>query len=229
MAAGPEAAGPASTRTGREELHPQMNTNDLTTDSPIEKRQARENQWVKSFTARLGSDLAHHALEQTLVMVVAGEKLPYLCQIQEYHRDSPIAPAISSYETDLLISDESADGRWVPRVVVECKLGHISTHDALTYSAKAATHKNVHPYLRYGILVGDHKSQLPGRLIRHGAYFDFMVSWSGAEPGAEEWAGFCDLLGKEMAASRRLQELLTTNRSAGRKKISTLHRPLIVS
>jgi hypothetical protein len=51
------------------------------------------------------------------------------------------------YQTDLLISERLDDGEdWTPRVVVEFKLGSVTTHDALTYSAKAATHKNVHPY-----------------------------------------------------------------------------------
>jgi hypothetical protein len=199
-------------------------------DLPEEKkRQAREKQWVKSFTTRLRDGLTPHAEEKIRVEVEDGERLPYLCQIYEYSKDVPSIPAISRYETDLLIKDKYSNGTWIPRVVVECKLGRIHTHDALTYSAKAATHKNVHPYLRYGILVGGRKNQaLPGRLIRHGAYFDFMVSWRGAEPEPDEWKVFCELVGNELLASRKLQELLTTNRSASRKLITALHRPLVV-
>lgn len=201
-----------------------MNPNDILdqpADAPEEKRQAREKQWVKSVAARLREPLSRNATENARIEVADGQKLPYLCQVYEYGQDGAIAPSISRYETDLLIKDELANGSWIPRVVVECKLGHVSTHDALTYSAKAATHKHVHPYLRYGILVGDLKNQaLPGRLIRHGAYFDFMLSWAGAQPTDEEWKVFCQLVGEEILASRKLQELLTTNRSAARKKIA---------
>ena len=47
-------------------------------------------------------------------------------------------------------------------------MGGVTTHDALTYSTKAATHKHVHPYLRYGFLAGGIQT-IPGRLIKHGA------------------------------------------------------------
>ncbi|GAI54911.1 unnamed protein product, partial [marine sediment metagenome] len=57
---------------------------------------------------------------------------------------------------------------------IEGKINSVTTHGAITYSQKASTHKNVHPYLRYGILLGNRKHYpLPGRLFRHGAYFDF--------------------------------------------------------
>ena len=206
------------------------NFNVQESDIPEEKRPSREKEWVKSFVPRLNSDLTTYRSKESELVVSACQKLPYLCQIHEYEQDASNAPTISSYETDLLIKDQFPDGRWVPRVVVECKLGSVTTHDALTYSAKAATHKHVHPYLRYGILIGNHEKQaLPGRLIRHGAYFDFMLSWGAAEARPEEWARFCELVGKEVEASRRLQELLTESRSTTRKKITILHRPLLVS
>ncbi len=59
----------------------------------------------------------------------------------------------TEYQTDLLISDATEEA-WTPRVVVECKLGRVSTHDALTYSTKASTLQHPPPYLRYGILIG---------------------------------------------------------------------------
>ena len=104
--------------------------------------------------------------------------------------------------------------------------GGVTTHDALTYSTKASTHKHVHPYLRYGVLIGDFGSALPGRLIRHGAYFDFMMVWGGEEPTREEFSGLVKVLEAEIAASRTLQGLLTDTKSKSRKKFSILHRPL---
>jgi len=50
------------------------------------------------------------------------------------------------------------------------------------------------PYLRYGIFLGkrDHYP-LPGRLFRHGAHFDFMLSWRGYEPDPSEWKSLKDI------------------------------------
>jgi len=111
--------------------------------------------------------------------------------VAAYENLSPVETNSSGYETDLLLYDKAGGSRWVPRVVVECKLGGVTTHDALTYSAKAFTHKHVHPYLRYGILVGDFgESTVQGRLFRHGAYFDFMLTWASAEPSQEQWDDF---------------------------------------
>src|SRR5205823_863741 len=107
--------------------------------------------------------------------------------------------------------------------------GSVSTHDALTYSSKAATHKQVHPYLRYGFLAGEREHYaIPGRLVKHGAYFDFMVTWCASKPTKAESKAFCRLIIDEVKASRRLQDLLTTNRSAKRQKYHVLHRPLVL-
>lgn len=51
----------------------------------------------------------------------------------------------TKYETDIPVFDRFAEGSWIPRVVIECKLKDITTHDAITYGAKAATHRAVHP------------------------------------------------------------------------------------
>ena len=38
---------------------------------------------------------------------------------------------------------------------------------------------------------------------RHGAYFDFMMVWTGEEPNGEEWSELTDVLAKEVASSWR--------------------------
>jgi hypothetical protein len=53
----------------------------------------------------------------------------------------------------LLIAKRQSQDILVPRFEIELKPARISPHDAITYSQKAATHKSVHPYLRYGILL----------------------------------------------------------------------------
>ena len=59
-----------------------------------------------------------------------------------------------AYQADIVVTD---GGGKVPLVAVELKCGMGSgytTHDVLTYSAKADLHKELYPYLRYGIAVG---------------------------------------------------------------------------
>ena len=132
----------------------------------------------------------------------------------------------SSYETDILIYEKHHSGRWFPRVVIECKLAAVTTHDALTYSAKALTHKNVHPYLRYGILLGDWgHSPIPPRLVRHGTHFDFMATWFSKDANPSEWTQLVEVLQEEIGASRILQEMLSSRKRA-KARHSILHRPL---
>ena len=119
----------------------------------------------------------------------------------------------------MLIS-ELFDGGWIPRVVIECKIDAVTTHDALTYSAKAATHKHVHPYLRYGILIGEMHC-VPSRLVHHGTQFDFMAAWAGDKPASGELKAFIDVLREEVRASRLLEQLMKTH------KFKLLHRPFI--
>ena len=186
-----------------------------------------EKSWVHSLVPGLARALSSQSVPGVKVGVADGQRLPYACEIHEYNKDDSSVPDISRYETDLLIFDTLKDGKWIPRVVIEGKLGSISTHDALTYSAKAATHKHVHPYLRYGILIGEREHfAIPARLVKHGAYFDFMATWRAAKPTRAEWRDFCALVTEEIKASRKMQELLRTNRSAKRTKYAILHRPL---
>jgi hypothetical protein len=69
---------------------------------------------------------------------------------------------------------------------------------------------------------------VPVRLVKHGAYFDFMIAWRRAEPTDPEWRTFTKLLGDEITASRTLLELLSTGRARGRKKYHALHRPIVL-
>ncbi len=191
------------------------------------EKKLREQNWVKSQVEKLRQEIENNDTSFFAnVSVDAGRKLAYTHEIHAYRKDTVDREA-SSYETDMLFFDNLEEETWIPRLVVECKLGSVSTHDALTYSAKAATHKHVHPYLRYGILIGSRGNKaIPGRLFKHGAYFDFMATWEGAEPNSVEWNNFCALVRDEIEASRSMQELLTTSRSADRKKFQVIHRPL---
>ena len=184
-----------------------------------------ERQWVHSFVARLDGDLER--IRGTRVRATEATRLAYACEIQKYSADGTPEIETTRYETDILIADFYKDGSWVPRVVIECKLTNITSHDALTYSAKAATHRAVHPYLRYGFLAGNRKDYaIPPRLIRHGENFDFMLTWSGLKASPSEWRAFVALIKNEVKASRKLQTLLQENRSKGRRKFKQIHSSL---
>lgn len=181
-----------------------------------------EAEWVK----RVASELRGLELfNQGGLSLETGLKLAYGCEILSY--GSQPEPQNINFETDLAIIETIEVGRWKPRVVVEAKLGSITTHDAITYSQKAASHRAVHPYLRYGIMLGNRKdSPLPGRLYRHGAQFDFMISFRGIELMESEMAMFDELLQAEVQASKTLEKILYESRRKDRDQYTLLHRQL---
>lgn len=184
-----------------------------------------EREWVKTVVELLRGELR---LPRLSLEVSYRTRLPYAHEIIEYGKGMPSKHNTVAYETDILIAEVGTDV-WKPRIVIEGKLGRVSTHDAITYSEKASTHKKVHPYLRYGILLGNREHYpLPGRLFRHGAYFDFMLSWIKSNPSPSELALLLKLLRDELRASRNLEEILYRSRSRLRKRYTILHRPLIL-
>ncbi len=134
-----------------------------------------------------------------------------------------------TFQTDLAVIENLGEDIWKPRVIVEAKLGSITTHDAITYGHKASLHKAVFPYLRYGVLLGNRSHHpLPGRLYRHGSRFDFMISFIGLRPTPKEIKCFTDLLISEVAASRTLESVLYESRKKDRDHYTFLQRKLIV-
>lgn len=158
--------------------------------------------WVQHIASAVS---AQQSFSQVGLSLRTGLKLAYGCEIQSYGPE-PLPQSIS-FETDLAIIETIGEASWKPRVVVEAKLGSITTHDAITYSQKASSHRAVHPYLRYGIILGNREHYpLPGRLYRHGAQFDFMISFRGTDPDESEMAMFIELLQAEVTASRTLEK-----------------------
>ena len=109
----------------------------------------------------------------------------------------------SAFQTDLCIF-EKGENVSIPRVVMEFKT-HITTHDVLTYSAKATKHKQVYPYLRYGILASS-ETAVPGRLFTHNESLDFCATLSGLK-GKKLRDFFASLLAAEVESSRRLEAI----------------------
>lgn len=185
----------------------------------------REVEWVKTFSPTVEARLRAHNPQ---LSVLTGKKLPYANEIRSYVDAGIDKSDFMNYETDLLVTELTGDKKWIPRVIVEAKCGgSITTHDAITYSHKAFTHRQVHPYLRYGILIGEREHYpLPGRLFRHGTQFDFMLSWTGQSPSDQEMGDFVEILLKEVEASRVMEEIIFDSRRKDRKHYTVLHKEL---
>jgi hypothetical protein len=184
----------------------------------------REAEWVELVADRVRTGLAQseHSLK-----IKTQLKIPYGYEIRAY-REEPEAEAIS-FATDFSVIEELPDGSWQPRVVVEAKVNSITTYDAITYSRKAADHKSVFPYLRYGIMLGNRQHfPLPGRLYRHGTQFDFMISFRDHEPSAKELEAFNALLLEEVEASKALDNMIYESRKRDREHHTLFHRKLTV-
>ncbi len=182
-----------------------------------------EKSWSNSIVGKIQKAIDQY--EANLV-VKSGQRLPYAYEILKYAGQEPEVTK-TVYETDLLIYEQWPDQAWKPRLIIEVKINSVNTHDAITYSQKASAHKTVHPYLRYGILLGNRKHYaLPGRLFRHGAYFDFMLSWKKFNPSPDEFKDLIDLIRSEIKTSRNLEEIIFDSRNQNRKRYTFLHRPL---
>jgi hypothetical protein len=185
-----------------------------------------ERDWVNGLVDRFQSALHSEPGGDANIEVLTQFRLAYTNEIEQYTKDEPSEYRRAGYATDILVRDVNGDS-WVPRLVIETKLESLTTHDALTYSSKASTHKHVHPYLRYGILIGGWGDYaLPARLFRHGVHFDYMMTWRDYEPTHQEWNRWIQVVISEIHTSRKIQELLTTSRQAKKKSYFLAHRPL---
>jgi hypothetical protein len=116
----------------------------------------------------------------------------------------------SAFQTDICIC-ELLEGTEFPRVAIEFKEG-ITTHDVLTYSAKAGRHKRIYPCLRYGILATKVKS-IPSRFFIHNEHLDFFVAAEMYKTEAQIRLFAKRLIEKELQIPRTLEDI----HFAGRK------------
>lgn len=110
----------------------------------------------------------------------------------------------SAFQTDLCVFEAVEPGVEIPRVVMEFKTG-LTTHDVLTYSAKARRHKQIYPYLRYGV-VASSESRVPGRFFRHNEALDYCLAVAPYKDGHLH-ALLAEMFRDEVAASRQLEEI----------------------
>lgn len=121
--------------------------------------------------------------------------------------DSPRNPRRGSFafETDLLIKDNNG----IPLVVIELKYGGFSTHDIIIYSTKAVKHKEVYPYLRYGLVVGN-IDQITNKFFVHNVGFDFAMAF----PTDEKISILFLLIKEQIDSARQLFNIMQNERGA---------------
>ena len=182
----------------------------------------KENDWTKSICELLQKQ----GLGDNICVDVL-KKIPYAVEISSFNEEWEVDAESfgeTSFETDMVVYEKD-DGKIIPRVIIEAKVGAVTTHDAITYSHKAMYHKNVIPFVRYGIMLGARETYpLPGRLFRHGTNFDFLFSFTDYEPSEKEISTFIDMLKREITYSRQIEEILSNSRSRGRKRYFMLQK-----
>ena len=103
----------------------------------------------------------------------------------------------SGFQADIVIRDKKTR---VPLVVMEVKYGTFSTHDVITYSAKALRHKEIYPYLRYGFAIvgGKHINE---KFFWHNVGFDFAIAFGERPTGRAEVR---DVVKRQVGTARAL-------------------------
>ena len=135
----------------------------------------------------------------------------------------PIRGKGRGFEQDILVFEDASEGQTsvIPRIVAEVKFGAVTTHDVIVYSEKADRIRRVYPYVRYGFVLGGMKS-IPGRVLRLGQRFDFIVAVDRSLTTAVVNA-FASMMREEVEASVALSNALF-----GKSKPRLLRKMLLV-
>ena len=109
----------------------------------------------------------------------------------------------SAFQTDLSIWENiDSKGTKIPKVVLECKT-RLSSHDVMTYSYKAQKHKEIYPFLRYGLVIFG-KQSIPGRFFIHNIGFDFVLALKNMQVDDKQLK---DVIEEQLKMSKCLVEL----------------------
>lgn len=114
-----------------------------------------------------------------------------------------------AFQTDILIKNKK-----IPLVVAETKYGGFTTHDILTYSAKAIKHKEVYPYLRYGLIVG-REDRIERRFFIHNIGFDFAIAVKNIEDNNEQ-EELVEIIRNQIKAANELSKVFSGTRRVKR-------------
>lgn len=152
-------------------------------------------------------DKLHELLRKGLqdYEVTKGENLLYKLMIDPQGKIRPDPTTVTNpkrgqlaFQTDILVKKGK-----IPLVVIELKVGSFSTHDVLTYSTKAIKHKEVYPYLRYGLVIGE-KDKVDKRFFTHNMGFDFAMALDNLN-NAEE---LLEIIRTQLRASEDMLDIL---------------------
>ena len=130
----------------------------------------------------------------------------------------------TGFEQDVLIFEEKTDGNTsiIPRVIIEIKYAGVTTHDAIVYSYKAESIKRVYPIVRFGMVIGGFKT-IPGRLLRLGRQFDFIMAMEHPFVDAQV-DELRTIVTDELSISRSLGSVLR-----GKRKLRVLRKHLTIN
>jgi hypothetical protein len=109
-----------------------------------------------------------------------------------------------AFQTDLCIFLRKENDKKIPKIVIEFK-NALTTHDIITYSNKARRHKQVYPYLRYG-LISYNISTIPKRFFLHNESLDFYLALKDHSNNIE--VVLLDLIEKELEISSILESTI---------------------
>jgi hypothetical protein len=158
------------------------------------KKMSEEKQFVDLMKTELKNSLPG-------CVITSGESLIYKFFIDAQGRLQPQTiqkpkRGHLAFQTDLMVKKINPP---VPLVVIEVKFGRFTTHDVLTYSAKATRHKEIYPYLRYGLIVGGVK-KIQHRFFTHNSGFDFAVAIEKSENLSE----VTEIVKQQLQAAERM-------------------------
>ena len=169
--------------------------------------------------SRLGADYEVET-RRSLLYVIAFDDDGHLRPGFESMRE-PVRGGGTGFEQDLLIFNrvDGAETTIIPRVVIELKFGRVTTHDTIVYSEKARRIKAIYPFVRYGLVLGEH-AKIPARVLRLGSEFDFILAVE-ASPTAAEEDHLAAILVEEIALSHGMGGVLS-----GRAPVRSFRRKL---
>lgn len=110
----------------------------------------------------------------------------------------------SAFQTDICIYELRGNIEY-PRVVIEFKT-KITSHDIITYSAKAGKHKQIYPGLRYGLLASE-LDIIPDRFFVHNENIDFFIAANKYKENESLRHMIEELITTEVETSRTLEAI----------------------
>ena len=112
----------------------------------------------------------------------------------------------SAFQTDLCIFLKKNDIE-LPKIVFEFK-ANLTSHDVITYSNKARRHKQIYPYLRYGLICYG-LPVIPKRFFIHNEALDFCLAGTDSPEHWPDWLG--ELIEEELKISDILESTIFGN------------------